>query len=90
MFFNRKFYYNCLTNFIMKRHPVRIPKGLYISKSKLKCRCKITQTSFDTMPQSEMFMVQRKYLYPKKIFPNGLSLTEIKRDCEIKDRQKSK
>jgi len=50
MFFNKKFYYNCLPNFIMKRHPVRIPKGLYISKTKLKCRCKITQTSFYTMP----------------------------------------
>ena len=50
MFFNKKFYYNCLPNFIMKSHPVRIPKGLYISKTKLKRRSKITQTSFDAMP----------------------------------------
>jgi hypothetical protein len=42
------------------------------------------------MPQSEMFMVQRKHLYPEKIFPEGLSLPEIKRDREINDRQKSK
>ena len=35
-------------------------------------------------------MVQGKYSYPKKIFPDSLSLPEIKRDCEIKDRQKSK